>query len=67
LPEIAQGKDARAELRKPACFGQRNAAYLLRSIFWAECLDFAPVILAAPLTVDPGLHLINPLGVHRFL
>src|SRR5262249_15762578 len=66
LPAVAQGEDAGAELRELACSGQCNAAHFLCSLFFAECLDFAPVVLAAPLPAGPMLHLINPLGLHRF-
>jgi hypothetical protein len=67
LPAIAQGEDAGAELRELACSGQCNAAHFFRSVFFAECLDFAPVVLAAPLPAGPMLHLISPLRLHCFL
>jgi hypothetical protein len=67
LLAIAQGEDAGAELRELACFGQCNAAHFLRSLSFAECLDFAPVVLADPLPMQPMLHLINLLRLHRFL
>jgi len=65
LPAIAQGEGA--ELRELACSDQCNAAHFFRSLFFAECLDFAPVVLAAPLPAGPMLHLISPLRLHCFL
>src|SRR5262249_58447577 len=65
LLEVAEAKNACAQLCEPACFTQRQPAHHLGRFPLAAGLDLAPIVLAAPLPVRPMLHLVGPLCLHR--
>src|SRR5215468_8329490 len=65
LFEIAEGEDARAKLREGPVISQCKTAHFLGCIFFAVGFDFAPVVLATPLTVGPMLHLVGSPCLHR--
>ena len=58
-------KDARAQLREPARFGERDAAHHFGGFLLTAGFDLAPIVLGAPLAVRPVLHLIRALRLHR--
>src|SRR5215470_12228329 len=65
LLEIADGENARTQLRKPAVLDQSSSAHLLGGFLGAGSLDLAPVVLRAPLPVGPKLHLVGSSRLHR--
>src|SRR5262245_14256159 len=53
LFEIADCENPGAKFRERATVGQCPAAHLLRRLFFAAGLDFAPVVLRIPLPIRP--------------